>query len=343
MATIKDISRELNLGVSTVSMALNGNPRISKATRELVLKKAKELKYVKNTAAVDLQKGKTNLILLVVNDPARTFFAETINRIQREVARHGYDFLIATTFEGHDETAKRYIKERRADAVIVYTSTISEAFIIENASESFPIFILGRKICSEHVYSFQKPNDVQSEGVNYLIEKGHQHIAFVKGSPYSLGTQRKFKGYLAGLRDHGLPIDETLIFDANGSDRMDGYRITEKIIPHISELDAIIYSNDEIAIGGMECLKKHQINIPEDVSILGSNNSPLAEYISPKLTSVGSNYSSDTFPMLIDALVALIEGADVQKQIQALSDMPVNMQIAERETVSDRRKNKADS
>ena len=88
---------------------------------------------------------------------------------------------------------------------------------------------------------------------------------------------------------------------------------------------------------------RDRINIPEDVSILGSNNSPLAEYVSPKLTSVGSNYSSDAFPMIIDALVALIEGADVQKQIQALSDMPVNMQIAERETVIDRRKNKADS
>lgn len=337
MATIKDISRELNLGVSTVSMALNGNPRISKATRELVLEKAKELKYVKNTAAVDLQKRKTNLVLLVVNDPARSFFAETINHIQREIARHGYDFLIATTFEGHDETAKRYIKERRADAVIVYTSTIDEAFIIENAAESFPIFILGRDVQGENVYSFQKPIEIQPQGVNYLIEKGHRHIAFVKGSPYSLGTQRKFRGYMYGLCEHGIPADQRLIFDAKGSERKDGFRITEEIIPRIKEIDAIIYSNDEIAIGGMECLKKHQIKIPEDISILGGNNSPMAEYVSPRLTSVGSKYDNDNnMAEIIDVMIAFIEGRDVTDQMKRLSAMPINIEIVERETVIDR-------
>lgn len=337
MATIKDISRELNLGVSTVSMALNGNPRISKATRELVLEKAKELKYVKNTAAVDLQKRKTNLVLLVVNDPARSFFAETINHIQREIARHGYDFLIATTFEGHDETAKRYIKERRADAVIVYTSTIDEAFIIENAAESFPIFILGRDVQGENVYSFQKPIEIQPQGVNYLIEKGHRHIAFVKGSPYSLGTQRKFRGYMYGLCEHGIPADQRLIFDAKGSERKDGFRITEEIIPRIKEIDAIIYSNDEIAIGGMECLKKHQIKIPEDISILGGNNSPMAEYVSPRLTSVGSKYDNDNnMAEIIDVMIAFIEGRDVTDQMKRLSTMPINIEIVERETVIDR-------
>lgn len=343
MATIKDISRELNLGVSTVSMALNNNPRISKATRELVLEKAKELKYVKNTAAVDLQKRKTNLILMVVNDPARSFFAETINRIQREVARHGYDFLIATTFEGHDETAKRYISERRADAVIVYTATIDEEFIIENASESFPIFILGRDVQGENVYSFQKPVEIQSQGVNYLIEKGHRHIAFVKGSPYSLGTLRKFRGYMYGLCEHGIPADKRLIFDANGSERSDGYRITEEMISQIKDIDAIIYSNDEIAIGGMECLKKHKIRIPEDVSILGGNNSPIAEYVTPRLTSVGSKYGgSKCFADIIDVVIGLIEGQDVSEKLNRLSNQPVEMEIAERESVMDRTINKAE-
>lgn len=343
MATIKDISRELNLGVSTVSMALNNNPRISKATRELVLEKAKELKYVKNTAAVDLQKRKTNLILMVVNDPARSFFAETINRIQREVARHGYDFLIATTFEGHDETAKRYISERRADAVIVYTSTIDEEFIIENAAESFPIFVLGREIQGDNVYSFQKPIEIQSQGVNYLIEKGHRHIAFVKGSPYSLGTLRKFRGYMYGLCENGIHADQRLIFDAGGSERMDGYRITEEIIPHIKDIDAIIYSNDEIAIGGMECLKKYKIRIPEDVSILGGNNSPMAEYVTPRLTSVGTKYeSSEHYAEIIDVMIDLIEGKDVSERIKVIDNQPIEMRIIERETVKDRTSNKAE-
>ena len=337
MITIKDLARELGIGVSTVSMALNNNPRIKRQTREQVAEMAKTLGYVKNVAAVDLKKRKTNLILLVVNDPARSYFAEVINSIQREVAKHGYDFLIATTFEGHDETAKRYIREHRADGVIVYTSTIEDAFLMENASASLPIVVLGREVWCDHVYNLQRVQEEQAEAVEYLVKKGHRRIAFVKGSPYSLGTQRKFRGYMYGLCQHDILIDRRLIFDALGSERINGYDVTEKIIPQLANIDAIIYSNDEIAIGGMECLKRHHIRIPHDVSIVGGNNSPMAEYVSPKLTSVGGEAEElNNYEEIIDILIAVIEGRDVRTRIEALSSIQTHFIVYERESVLDK-------
>ncbi len=335
MATIKDISRELNLGVSTVSMALNNNPLIAKETRERVLQKAKELKYVKNTAAVDLQKGKTNLILLIVNDPARTYFAEVINQMQRAVAKRGYDFLIATTFEGHDETAKRYIREHRADAVIIYTGTIDDDFIIENAADNFPIFVLGHDVIGSHVYSFLSTDERQGkEVIDYLTKLGHRRIAFVKGSPYSLGTQRKYRGYLYGLCEYGITVDERIIFDAQGGSREDGYAITESILPHLSEIDAIVYSNDELAIGGMEYLKEHGIQVPQDISIIGANNSPMCDYVSPRLTSTylhrDDEYSLDK---IIETLVELLKGKDISEEVAALEADKGEWVVKERETV----------
>lgn len=343
MITIKDLARELGIGVSTVSMALNNNPRIKQKTRDLVANKAKELGYIKNMAAADLQKGKSNLILLVVNDPARSYFAEVINSIQREVAKHGYDFLIATTFEGHDETAKRYIREHRADGVIIYTSTIEDSFISENASSELPIVLLGRELKSDYVISFKQAQDEQAEAIDYLVEKGHQRIAFVKGSPYSLGTLRKFRGYMYGLCQHELTVDQRLIFDAKGSERSNGYAITEEIIPLIGSIDAIIYSNDEIAFGGMDCLKKHNIRIPEDISIIGGNNSPMAEYVSPKLTSTGAKSDeTQNHRVIVDALITIIEDKVIPEYLYELSDRQTQFMVYERETVLDKRKIKSE-
>ena len=105
MVSIKDIAKELNIGVSTVSMALNDHPRISEKTRQLVHEKAREMKYVKSGAAVDLQKRKTNLILLVLYDASRSFFSEFIKHMQIATGDCGYDFLICTTYGGHRGTA----------------------------------------------------------------------------------------------------------------------------------------------------------------------------------------------------------------------------------------------
>ncbi|MBQ4253984.1 MAG: LacI family DNA-binding transcriptional regulator, partial [Erysipelotrichaceae bacterium] len=270
MVSIKDISRELGIAVSTVSMALNDNPKISAKTRELVQEKAREMRYVKNGAAVDLQKKKTGLILFVIYDASRSFFSETIKRLQAATSELGYDFLISTTYGGHSDTAQRFIRERRSDAVIVYTKTIDDELLNENASADFPIFVLGHKAETENPYvrsflysSVTEPLDT----CEYLIEKGHRRIGFVTGFAESYGTIRSMNGYRLSMKNHGLPIDESLIFDAKGSQAEDGYRVCqEDILKRLDDMDAVIFSNDDIAVGAMKCFNDHGISIPERIS-----------------------------------------------------------------------------
>lgn len=339
MTTIKDISKALNLGVSTVSMALNNDPRIALKTRERVIAKAKELKYVKNAAAVDLKKRKNRLILLVINDPVHFFLAEMVSELQTEITNRGYDFLIATTYGGRADTAKKYIKEQRADAAIICTASISQEFLAECATENFPICVIGQNIVGKYIYSFFKPDCWESGAVvDYLYRKGHRRIAFVKGSIHSLGTKRKYAGYLDGLRHNHLAIQANLIFDAGGSNRLDGYNITrEKIIPQLQAIDAVFYSNDEIAIGGLAAFKEKGINVPQDVSLIGANNSQFAEYVSPALTTAGyivrrKNY----FAEVVANLIAFIEGEDVDEKLKELAQVKTEFFIYERETVKEK-------
>lgn len=307
MATIKDIAKELQLGISTVSMALNDNPRIKEATKKLVLDKAKELGYIRNGSAVDLQKQKTNIILFVVTDASRSLFSKTIQAIQERVAYYDYDLLIATT-QSSVRTAKRFISEHRADGVIVYTNQIEDDFLRAYAREDFPIFVMGHHVEGEHIYSdpLAADDSVGMATVNYLYDKGHRSIAFVKGSMSTLGTPRRLAGYKRALQLCGLPYREELVFDAKANTYEGGYQATMALIPKLPEIDAIYYANDDIALGGMRALQEQHIRIPEDVSIIGSNDLPESSLVSPGLTTTNIR-SKESADLSVDYLMKAIQ------------------------------------
>ncbi len=315
-ASIKDIAKSLGISVSTVSLALNDKPRVSEEMRLMVKEKAKELNYIKNGSALDLQRKRTNIILFIVNDASRSFFSAIINQLQTATVNFGYDFIICTTYGDHLNTAKRFMKEHRADAAIVYTSTIPDDLIQECASEDFPIFVLGRTVSGENVYSLRPKVPTESTLTQYLIDLGHKKIAFVKGSSASLNTSRSFKQYKATLKKNNIPFDESLVYDAQGSSYKLGYNITKKIIEHIDEIDAIQYSTDDIAIGGILCLKEHNIKIPEQVSVTGNNNIIESSFISPSLTTYGDTADKYLYyEGIIHYLITLIEKKEGYEEI----------------------------
>ncbi len=340
MVSIKDIAKELNIGVSTVSMALNDNPRISEKTRKMVQEKAREMRYVRNGAAVDLQKRKTNLILFVLYDASRSFFSKVIQQLQEATNQLGYDFLISTTYGGHSSTAERYIREKRSDAVVVYTKTIEDELLGECASPDFPIFVLGHNADTgnPYVHSFLSAKETEPlDTCEYLIEKGHRRIGFVTGFAESYGTIRSMNGYRLSMKNHGLPIDETLIFDAKGSQSEDGYRITEEeILKRVDDMDAVIFSNDDIAVGAMKCFNEYQIAIPEKLSVIGKHNIPASSSTNPPLTTSTSVLGyPDYYLDLMRYLDSCIKGRPDSSAEEKLNSQISDNVIIERQTVRD--------
>ncbi len=340
MVSIKDIARELNMAVSTVSMALNNNEKIAVKTRELVQEKAREMKYVKSGAALDLQKKKTNLILLVLHDASRSFFSNVIRECQSKASELGYDFIISTTYGGHTGTAEKFIRERRADAAIVYTKTIDDEILKACASESFPIFVLGHGAGEENPYvrSFAYTKTTEPlDTCEYLIAKGHRRIGFVKAFHDSYGTIRSLAGFRKAMENHGLAVDESLIFDAAGNYKEDGYRVTEeKILSRIDDMDAVIYSNDDIAIGGMQCFNDHGVVIPDQLSVISKHNIPASALTNPPLTtSTAKSDYSNYYDDLVQLLSSYIEGKPDARLEKKLADKQDEAVIVERQTVKD--------
>lgn len=320
-ASIKDIAKALGMSISTVSLALNDKPRVSDETRALVKAKAKELNYVKNGIASDLQRKRTNIILFVVNDASRSFFSKIINQLQIATANFGYDLIICTTYGDHLATVKRFLQEHRADAAIIYTSTVPDTLIQEYATPDFPIVVLGRKVEGENIYSLNTKYNNYSPITQYLIDLGHKNIAFVKGSNASLNTSRSFNQYKNTLQKNNIPFNQGLIFEAGGASYKYGYQITEQVIKNIDKIDAIQYSTDDIAIGGLLCLKDNNIQVPNQISVAGNNNIPESEFIHPGLTTYGS--TAEYYPYyegIVHYLITLIEKNEnyefIAKQLQ---------------------------
>lgn len=305
MASIKDIAKELKLAVSTVSMALNDNPKINIETKKKVMETAKRMNYVKNGIAVDLQRKKTNTILLVVEDAARAYFSKFIDGFQKYIAKYEYDLLISTTYKGNMKTALRFISENRVDGAVVFTNTISDEFLKRYASENLPIVAVGRKISDDNLYSVY---GASSKGATllteYLIKQGHKKIAFMKGSGTTAGSSSRYRGFKDVLEKAGL-LDLHVFIDAEESTLKAGYDTTKKLMKENTNIDAIFYANDDIAFGGIEALDELGIRVPDDISIVGSNDLPISKYIRPALTTTLGNQETMAFEavsMLMKAL-----------------------------------------
>lgn len=286
MASIKDIAKELGIGVSTVSMALNGNKRISEKTRKLVEDTAKKMNYVKNGTAVDLQRKSTNTILLVVEDAGRRFFSKFISEFQKYISQFNYDLLIATTYKGNTATALRYISEKRVDGVVVFTNTVSDDILIRYSAQSFPIIAINRELSGENLYSVLIDNrDGGRKITNYLIENGHKKIAFIKGSSKTIGSRLRYEGFKDSINSHKI-AEQCVLIDANETTEEAGYTATLDLIRKEIDVEAIFYSSDDMAVGGITALNEYKINIPGDISIVGYNDSELSKYTKPALTTV---------------------------------------------------------
>lgn len=305
MASIKDIAKELKLAVSTVSMALNDHPKINSETKKIVIETAKKMNYVKNGIAVDLQRKKTNTILLVVEDASRDYFSRFIEGFQKYIAEYEYDLLISTTYQGNMKTALRFISESRVDGAVVFTKTISDEFLNRYASKSLPIVVVGRKISGENLYSVYGDSIKGAKMITeYLIEQGHERIVFMKGSGTTIGSSSRYKGFKEVLEKVGL-LDKHVFIDAKESTFGAGYDTTKKLIKENSDIDAIFYANDDIAFGGMQALEDEGVRVPEDISIAGSNDLPIAKYTKPSLTTTFGNQKLMAFEavsMLMRAL-----------------------------------------
>ncbi|MEM7486494.1 MAG: LacI family DNA-binding transcriptional regulator [Bacteroidota bacterium] len=289
-ATIHDIAERLNVTASTVSRALNGNPRISDSTRKAVLKAAKELDYEPNQVASALRSGKTQLIGMLVPSINRAFFSSIIKGVEEVANSLDYRVIVSQSSEvlSNEENAIKAFLNARVDGIIASIGKNTQHFnhYEQVLDRGLPLVLFDRT--TQFLQTSQVViDDYQGAylATTHLIEQGCKSIVHLTTERKIDIYKERYRGYLNALTDNNIEPDTSLVFSGNLQVE-DGRVHCEALLKQERKFDAIFSASDYAAIGAMQVLKENGFKIPDDVALVGFLNEPFTSFTDPPLTTV---------------------------------------------------------
>ncbi|HYF82536.1 MAG TPA: LacI family DNA-binding transcriptional regulator [Clostridia bacterium] len=291
--TIKDIARLAGVDPSTVSRVIADNPRISVKTKEKVLKIMEELDFYPNAIARSLANRSTKTIGVIMPHSTEQvfvnpFFTEVMRGIGVSALKQGYNVLFSTGSNSEEEykATSRLVNEKRVDGLILLTSRIGDKTIDSLRKKRFPFVVVGKPANMEDVNWVD--NDNQEAGflaTEYLVKLGHERIGFIGGEFTYVFMGERFKGYKKALDSYSIKFSKELLslgeFVEEG-----GYNAVKKLLAQKNRPTAIVVADDLMAFGAMRAIKEQGLTIPDDISLIGFNDTPLANYVDPPLSSM---------------------------------------------------------
>jgi len=295
--TIKDVAKLAGVNPSTVSRVIANNPLISQKTREKVLKVMTELDYHPNLVARNLVSRITQTIGVLMPQSAENlflnpFFPEVLRGISTAARRDGYDILLAMgeTEEEEKETISRMVHGRRVDGLILLISRVENQLGDYLKSTDFPIAIVGKPPHDWGLCWVDNDNvDASYKATQYLLKLGHRAIGCITGSLEFVVSLDRLAGYKNALAESGVEYDRRLVIQGEFSQK-GGYEAMNALLTTEPAITAVLVFDDVMAFGAIHQAHEQGRNVPADISIIGFNNTPLSNFVSPPLTTV------DIFP-----------------------------------------------
>jgi LacI family transcriptional regulator len=285
------VANAAGVSIATVSRVINGNYPVSDELRARVQKAMDELAYQPNTLARGLRRQKTQSIGVLIPKLNDQFLGTLAYTIEKTLFDNGYRALLCSTEEALErETA--YIDsllQQQVDGVIMFPREHSRENVKRLLKAEVPVVLVERELKHLPVHHVLV-NNFQGgyRAARHLVELGHKEIGLMTAviDPYPI--QNRLEGALAALRDAGIPLpDEWMMTIRSSAPRFQiGYRFGEAIARLAKRPTAIFALTDELAVGAMHALNDKRIRVPEDMSIVGFDNIPLASFVIPALTTV---------------------------------------------------------
>ena len=286
MVTIKDVAREANMSVATVSRVLNGSGPVSEKTRRLIHDVAGKMRYVPHSGARSLITSKTETLGVLLPDLYGEFFSEVIRGMDDTAQRNGFHLLISRAYADRHgiETAIRAMRGR-VDGVVVMSPDLDAESLL-NMPSTMPVVLLcsvsrGNGIDSLTIQNCRGAREM----VTHLVTLGHRRIAIIKGSPRNYDAAERLRGYRIALREAGILPDTSLELVGNFTEA-GGYAATMELLSMRDRPTAIFAANDSMAIGALSALRESGVEVPEAMAVAGFDDIPLARYMDPPLSSV---------------------------------------------------------
>ena len=311
MSNIREVARLAGVSVATVSRTLRSPEQVLPETRDKVKAAVEQARYRPNLMAIQFRSRKTGNLVILVPDISNTFFARVIRGAQEAAQAAGYRLLLCDTL-GRDAIERQFaelVYAHQADGVIQLQAR--DPFDSSAPNQSAPPMVNACEVVKDAAFpTITLDNRAAAKAMTeHLIELGHRRIALIKGPISSPLTQDRVAGYQAALQQAGIAPDPTLIcrgdFTLNA-----GFEGAALMLELPTRPTALFCENDEMAIGALKRIKQAGLRVPEDISVVGFDDIPMAAYSDPPLTTVSQ--PAEAFgEQAVHLLIALIEGRDI--------------------------------
>jgi len=286
--TLVEIAKVANVSTNTVSRALNNKPDVNPITKKKILDIAEELGYVLNFPAKSLRSRKTATIGIIVTDISNPFSSTVVKGIQDVAWNNNYNVILCDSRGRYDREIQsiRMLFQNRIDGLLLRPVEKKLLDIQMLRKQTVPFVLIEGYATSNDtdcVVSDWKLGGFLA--TSHLIKKGHERILYLNGPSYAANAYHRFNGYKSALRQGRIQFDKSLVKTTDGT-MQHSYQLMRKILSSKLDFTAVFAFSDYLAAGCIKALKESNLEIPNDVAVVGHDDIEFAAVMDPPLTTI---------------------------------------------------------
>ena len=333
--TLKQIAKELDVSISTVSKSLKNSLEISEDTRQKVQAFAKLYNYKPNNIALSLKNKKTKTICIIIPEIIHHFFATVISGVENVANENGYNVLVCLSDESFDKEVinMEMLANGSIDGFIMSLSKETQQkkdfhHIVEVINQGMPVVMFDRItndiLCDKVIID---DGLAAFNATQFLINKGFKKIGLITTIDYVSVGKLRTEGYIKALKNNNLKVDENLIVKIEDTENFEAS--IENLLLN-NDLEAVFAVNEIFAVTTIKLARKYNIKVPEELSIIGFTDGIISKYSTPSISTVSQNgikMGATAAKMLIERLESEEEQEDEQYSTEV-----IETELVERES-----------
>ena len=291
MASLKDIARECQVSVATVSKALNDHADISEERKALIRRKAEELGYRPNLFARTLKTNRSHNIGVLFTDEAHNglthdYFGAVLDSFKVAVEEKDYDltFLNCNRTRKNRMTYLEHARYRGFDGVVVACIDFTEPEVLELVNSDLPVVTIDY-IFNDRLAVISDNGKGMEDLLTFVYRRGHRRIAYIHGADSAV-TRNRLSGFYRTAQRLGLEVPDEYVLESDYRDTEGAAEATQKLLDLKKRPTCILYPDDFAALGGLSRIRENGLAVPQDISVAGYDGIRLARHASAKLTTL---------------------------------------------------------